>query len=142
MEKNKQSVYFLPLEGQMIPVSKEVYIEFYKLKEHEVYLEKKDKKHGLLKYDSWRNEIVDGVECIADPGADTEQLALSNLMIEQLMGCLHLLEKSELAILIAIFWQGKTETEVSKLLGITQQAVHKRKKQVLKYLYTLLEKNF
>lgn len=40
--------HFIPVQGMLLEVPEEVYVEFYREKERNHYLEKLDKKNGLL----------------------------------------------------------------------------------------------
>ena len=43
------------------------------------------------------------------------------------------------ALLAALYWQRRTESQVAKTLGVSQQAINKRKRQILKRLAAILQ---
>ena len=49
------------------------------------------------------------------------------------------LTKEERDLIYALFFDEKTESEVAKSLGVSQQAIHKRKNRILKKLKNFFE---
>ena len=42
--------YLIKVQGQLIPVTEEVYLAYYRMKRRERHLEEKDIKHGVFYY--------------------------------------------------------------------------------------------
>lgn len=49
------------------------------------------------------------------------------------------LSKSDYCLITELYWEGKSEASLGKCLGISQQAVNKRKRLVLKTLHRLID---
>lgn len=139
MKNEKRTVFVLPVKGALISVSKEVYIEFYKLKNHEEYLEYKDKINGLVSYDSWEMSSRVGVDFLIDENTNVEDEVIKRVYIKELMKCIKLLNKDEMILLYKIYYEDKTEKEIASILKVTQQAVNVKKKSLLKKLYIMLK---
>ena len=57
-----------------------------------------------------------------------EDVVIRKLAVDKLHTALMQLTKEERDFICALFFDEKTESEVAKGLGVSQQAVHKRKK--------------
>ena len=44
--------YFIPIEGKLIEVEEEVYVDYYRMNRRERYLEERDKDNGVFSYDA------------------------------------------------------------------------------------------
>lgn len=79
----KDKKYFLLFNGKREEVSKEVYTEYWKLKNRENYLKRQDAKFGLLPFSSFDK---DGhfVENIPDESVDVEKIVQTKMMIDAL----------------------------------------------------------
>ena len=58
MEKKE---YYLYVKGKAVPVSEEVYKAYWKITEHEKYLQKKDWKYGVIPFSSFYMKGLQGV---------------------------------------------------------------------------------
>ncbi len=58
--------YLIKVQGQLIPVTKEVYLIYYRMKRHELYLEEKDRAHGVFYYSALDTEETKGEDAIPD----------------------------------------------------------------------------
>ncbi|HMB03015.1 MAG TPA: sigma factor-like helix-turn-helix DNA-binding protein [Isosphaeraceae bacterium] len=95
--------------------------------------------HRLLKryHEEWSHALrwvyvpelsehsIEDVPC-SPSGSDDLQVALAHLI------------ESERQLIDRLYWRGETESEVGSSLGISQQAVSKRKRSVLRKLRRLL----
>lgn len=139
MEDKEKNVFVLPVKGELIQVTKEVYMEFYKQRNHEKYLKRKDKDNGIVSYDSWKMERQNGIDFLIDEDANIEDETMKKSDFEKLTKCLRLLTSDELYLIHKIYVECKTEKEVSYILKVTQQSVNIRKRKILKKLYNMLK---
>ena len=61
MNKTREK-YFIKVQDDLIEVSREVYITYYKMVRREKYLVERDREYGLIYYDGWNFETC----CIKD----------------------------------------------------------------------------
>ena len=61
-----------------------------------------------------------------------EDVVFRKLTLDKLHTALLQLPKEERALIYALFFDGKTESEVAKHLGVSRQAIQKRKNRILK----------
>lgn len=78
-------------------------------------------------YQNDGNEIY-MVDQLADKGKDEQESMLNHLVVEQLIGSLPQMEQK---LITLRYYQDKTQTEVAKLLGISQVQVSRLEKKIL-----------
>ena len=114
MCENKK--YFIRINGQLVPVTKDVYSAYYGMSRHEKYLREKDARHRLVHYAAWNTSQNNGEEEIADLDSESvEDTAVRCVTAEKLKAYIGLLNKNEQALIIALFFsnngKGMTERE-------------------------------
>jgi len=67
-----------------------------------------------------------------------EQTACEEADKEELWRCIALLEKDEQVLIQALYMDGSKEHEIAKTLGISQQAISKRRMKIVKKLKNLI----
>lgn len=78
-------------------------------------------------YQNDGNEIY-MVDQLADKGRDEQESMLNHLVVQQLIGGL---PETERKLIILRYYQDKTQTEVARLLGISQVQVSRMEKKIL-----------
>ena len=88
--------YFLYVKGKAVKVSEEVYKAYWKITEHEKYLQRKDWKYGVIPFSTLDN---DGhfVDNIIDERIDLEKIVEVKMQIEELNKALATLKKRKRA---------------------------------------------
>lgn len=71
-----------------------------------------------------------------------ERIVLKTLENQALYHAVLALPKTDRRLVRALFYEGKTEQEYAKELGVSQQAVHKRKARILGELKNFLKNLF
>ena len=152
MSKNQEerANYYLYIDGQAVPVSKQVYrvYQHYKRKEeyfsYDLKTEKfqKDTATFLPSREDSYERLLEQDRQFAAPGKSVEQLALKHLEAEWIRFCLAQLTDEERKLISLLFYQGKTEQEVGNMLHISHQAVNKRKQALLLKLRKIFEEFF
>lgn len=75
----------------------------------------------------------------ADAHESVEDAAFRRITAETLYAALEKLSAEERALMIAVYFDGKTERDLAMVIGISQPAVHKQKNRILKKLKVFLE---
>ena len=78
-------------------------------------------------------------EQFVDESSSTENFVENKIMKERLRECLLLLSFAERSLIEALYYQNKTERELSKETGVHYSTIHSRKKKILEKLKKLLE---
>ncbi len=139
MDKDKRE-YFIYVKGKAVPVSEEVYKAYWKITEHEKYLQRKDWKYDVIPFSAmdYDGHFVDN---ITDERIDIEKIVEVKMQIEELNKALATLTKKERE-LIAIFYKEESLRAIGKKEKVSYQAIGKRRDKILEKLRKLLEDKF
>ena len=130
--------YYLYVKGEAIPISEEVYKAYWKITEHEKYLQKKDCKYGVIPFSSLDH---DGhfVDNIIDEKIDLEKIVEVKMQIEELNKALATLTKEERELIEAIFYREESLRSISRKEKVTHQAISGLRDRILEKLRKILE---
>lgn len=105
--------YFLYVKGKEVKVSEEIYKAYWKITEHEKYLQRKDWKYGVIPFSTLDN---DGhfVDNIIDERIDLEKIVEVKMQIEELNKALATLTKKERELMEAIFYREESLRSIGK----------------------------
>ena len=90
--------------------------------------------------DSLDRLVDENARQFSDEQESVESMALHKLEVDRLHTALSLLTPEERALIQALFFDERKESELAVELGISQPAVYKRKMKILKKLKIFLEK--
>ena len=130
--------YYLYVKGEAIPISEEVYKAYWKITEHEKYLQKKDWKNNVIPFSALDH---DGhfVDNIIDEKIDLGKIVEVKIQIEELHKALATLTKEERELMEAIFYREESLRSISRKEKVTHQAIGQRRDQILEKLRKILE---
>lgn len=137
--KKMRKNYYLPVNGTLIPVSRNVYEEFYVYRRRERYLEERDISKGLLyfsDYDTQDNNFIDNVE---DKTVDVDKLVEAGMMIKELHKALDGLNTEERDLIEKIFFKEQSIREIARNEKISHVAIQKRRNKILRKLKEILK---
>ena len=131
--------YFIPIEGKLIEVEKNVYVAYYKMDRRERYLEERDRDNGAVSYNTIDSQGIDGESGLQDVVTETmETITLANELRNQLHRCIAALPRAERELIHAIYFEGMTEAEYASKAKMTQSGISRRRKKTLSKLKKLL----
>ena len=137
----ERSEYKVKIQGVLVDVTKEIYLTYYQMARREKHLEEKDAQHGVVSYGELDTVELLGEEAMPDMNSDSvEDSAIHMLMCEKLNQCLMQLPASEAELIIALFFDGNSERQISIKCGIPYMTIHDRKIKILGKLKKLMEK--
>ena len=133
--------YFLYVKGKAVKVSEEVYKAYWKITEHEKYLQRKDWKYDVIPFSAmdYDGHFVDN---IIDERVDLEKIVEVKMQIEELNKALATLTKKERELIEAIFYKEESLRAIGKKEKVNYQAIGKRRDKILEKLRKLLEDKF
>ena len=131
--------YYWIIDGKYYEVSKETYQKFKREYDHARMLQRYENEVYVFSLDAMATEQTTGYDVIADLGVNVEETAVHNLMIEKLRDTMKKLDDEELDLIKQIYVDEKTQREIAAELGISQNAVNKRKIKLLNKLRKFLE---
>lgn len=140
------------IRGQYVEVTDEVYRAYMQggrkmryfendLKTERFVLGKEDQVVQIIpsREDSLERLVDENAQQFSDKQESVESVVLYKLEVDKLHTALSLLAPEERALIQALFFEEKTERQYANGLGVYQNAVHVRKKKILKKLKSLLE---
>ena len=130
--------YYLYVKGKAVPVSEEVYKAYWKITEHEKYLQRKDWKHNVIPFSALDH---DGhfVDNIIDEKIDLEKIVEVKMQIEELNKALATLTKEERELMEAIFFREESLKSIGEKEKVARQAISGRRDKILEKLRKILE---
>lgn len=134
MDKKK---FCIRIGDSIQEVTEEVYREYFKMEHRERYLEERDLVNGKVLYSALDNVHQDvlGEDILVDSIVeDICELVTTKIMIERLRDCLVLLSDEELDLIIQLFFNEKSERELSVERGIPRATIGYRKDKILSKL--------
>lgn len=138
-DKSYEDKLFLPLHGMLMEVTKDFYDDFYRDKRRQEYITARSIANGDVSYDALDTDEFNGEDTLVDPDENIAEQVAQKMMIEKLRRVLPLLSEDERDLVIALFYEKRTEREYANDMGISQVAVHKRKHRILEKLKEFLE---
>ncbi|HGJ0437643.1 TPA: sigma-70 family RNA polymerase sigma factor [Streptococcus pneumoniae] len=133
--------YYLYVKGKAVKVSEEVYKAYWKITEHEKYLQRKDWKYDVIPFSAmdYDGHFVDN---IIDERIDLEKIVEVKMQIEELNKALATLTRKERELIEAIFYKEESLRSIGKKEKVSYQAIGKRRDKILEKLRKLLEDKF
>ncbi len=133
--------YRIKVQGQLVPVTEEVYLTYYRMKRRELHLEEKDAAHGVFYYNALDTDETNGEDAIPDLiSPHVEDVVTDKLIAEKLHQCLSQITKEEQELIFTLFFQNKSEHQLAAETGIPRMTLHDRKVKILRTLKKLMEK--
>lgn len=134
MDKKK---FCIRIGDSIQEVTEEVYREYFKMERRERYLEERDLINGKVLYSELDNVHQDvlGEDILVDSIVeDICELVTTKIMVERLRECLVLLSDEELDLIIQLFFNEKSERELSAERGVPRKTISYRKDKILSKL--------
>lgn len=133
-DKSYEDKLFLPLHGMLMEVKDDEYKTFYKNVRRQKYLKELSTANGDFSYDMLTTDDFNGQDILVDEKQDVEEIVEKNIMLDKLEASLSLLSTEEKKLIQMIFFEELTEREIARKQGVSQVAVHKKKKKILNKL--------
>ena len=132
---------YIRIPGTLVEVSKELYSEYFAIERRLQTLEEKDERHGLASLDDLQTGEFTAEEVIIDRNAKAlEDCVITKIMADKVKRCVERLSKAEQDIVYTIYYDGLSEREAAKKMGIPYMTLHDRKMKILNKLKKLMEK--
>ena len=136
---SKKDLY-IKINGELINVSEEVYLTYYRMESRARYLERKDILHGKVLYSNLDTDETLGEEGIPDLNSESvEDAVIRRNMADKLHQCMERLPAPERELILEIFFNEKSESQIAKELGTNHQTINYRKQRILKKIQKMLK---
>ena len=128
------------INGQVVEVTAEVYKTYHSMKAYEQYLERKDKINGKILYSELDTAEILGEEMIRSNqiSKPVEQAVMDKFQKERLYIAISKLSNNEKAVIRGLYFEEKSQWELSYETGIPQTTISYRVKQALKKLRKII----
>ena len=140
MHNNGQ--FYIRTDGQLVPVTEEVYREYHKMRRRERYLEERDTVHGKVLYSDLDTSDLTGEDMVPDLDTHSiEDTVIHQFMTEKLHEALEILSDNDQSLIKMLYFSngGKSQHEAAKMLGISQPAIKKRHDKIIRKLRLLIK---
>lgn len=110
--------YRIKVQGQLVPVSEEIYFTYYGMKRCETYPEERDTANGVFYYNTMDTTETTGENGIPDLASPrVEDLVVDKLIAEKLHGRINQLASAEQELIHALFFRGISERQYTEMTG-------------------------
>jgi len=134
---------FIRIGRELVPVSEELYKEYYKMERRARYLEE-DVKKGRINVDGDKVTFIDSkedsIQRLMELGADfasnqlVEDIVADKAEMQILKKAMDELERDEQELIEAIYFQNLSTRKAAKQIDISQPMVVKKHKRILRKL--------
>ncbi len=129
---------FVGAHGMIFEADEKLYREYYSYKRHLLYIAETAAEENIeeVSYD-----VLSTAEFkISNAERDFVEDVELKIMSEILHRCIDLLNSKEKELIQALYFQGLSERDYAEFEGVSQNAIHKRKKRILAKLKKFIEK--
>lgn len=133
MADQKKELY-IKVDGQLVEVTQEVYLTFYRMARRERFVVEKERRAGVVLYSDLDTDEMVGEDILPDPAQNVEEEAIAKALHSKLHECMACLPDSDRRLLQAIYFDGLTERQTGERMGLAQKTVNDRKHKALKEL--------
>ncbi len=105
--------YYIYVRGRKIPITETVYKSYWQFVNHEKYLDRKDRKFGVLPFSSFEVDRLPLENLLPDTSIDVEHVVETKLLIEQLNEALLTFSDKEFEIIDALYFREHSLREVA-----------------------------
>ena len=127
--------YFIYVNGIRVPVSKEVYSEYWRLTNRENYLNRLEIQYRVRPFSDYADDQL--TNFMADEKMNVEKITETKEILQLLYESLLLLNDDE----FSLFFEEKTLSEISLSNQISISTVARRRDKILNYLKKLLQQD-
>lgn len=127
------------INGKEIELSNEVKDVFEEARKAEQNILRKEKRYGVYLSSNFVENSHTDLDNILSSSDDVQEIVIKNETISLVRQALTELDSDELEIIKLLIDKELTEREISKILGISQVAVNKKKHKVYNKLKKLLK---
>ncbi|HFI0114583.1 TPA: sigma-70 family RNA polymerase sigma factor [Streptococcus suis] len=131
--------YYLYVKGKRIPVDVNLYKSYWKLVNHEKYLQRREVKFSVRPFSDFEYDNNNFVESIADFTVDVEKIVETKMLLELLLSNLTRLSVEELLLIEELYYKEKTLRQLADILKTSPARVMRLRDKLLSKLKMLLE---
>jgi len=133
--------FYIYIGGNPVEVSAEIYYTYHTMARREKYQYERDNAKGTYLYSNLDTNEVLGEEMIPSSkiSKPVEHEVFEKFTIEQLYIAIGRLDERERDLIGALYFEGKSQSQLSRETGIPQQTISYQSDKVLKKLRSLMD---
>jgi len=121
--------YFIVIDGEKVPVSEEIYRAF----KRPLWTERK-RRQVRADHERSLEQLSENGFDVPDKSALVDEIVKSKLMLDMLFAALAELTDDERGLIDALFFEEKSERDVSRETSVSQTTINYRKNKILEWL--------
>ncbi|BCP61947.1 hypothetical protein SUT328_11440 [Streptococcus parasuis] len=129
--------YFIYVNGLKVPVSKEIYREYWRLTNRENYLQRLDIQYQVRPFSDYTDALLTNV--MVDDKMDLEKIIETREILQLLYEALLTLNDEEFTLVKDLFFEEKTLNEISQSTNVSISTVARRSDKIFIYLKNNVE---
>ena len=128
--------HYIRVHGELVEVSDEVYLTYYRMERRARYLDEKDSQHGKVLFSALDIENMPGEDALPGLTAErsVEDSTIAAILKDRLYRSLEQLTAPEQELIRALYFEGLTERQFSVRTGVPQRTVNDRRRRALAHL--------
>lgn len=132
--------YILRLQnGELIEVTREVYLEWYQSRRREKYQKERDRKHGVCSLNALEETGIFSLVSVPDK-AGLEELVMKKFDQSRLLEALKKLPEQDADLICLLYYEETAIKRAAELYQCSQASIRNRKKRILAELYQMMQK--
>lgn len=138
-DEEYQQKKFIALHGMIMEVSPKDYIAFYRARRRQKYLAEAATERGDVSYDALTTDEYNGENVLVDPAENIAEALVWKATVDKLRLIVSTLPEDEKKLIIAHFYNGKSQTALAEEYGVNQSNISRRIGRILAKIKKLLE---
>ena len=130
--------FFISIDDTLLEVSQEQYIDYYKDKRRQKYIDEEAETAGEFSVDALSDSLFNGEVIFVDTAPDVCDTVMTQLLVEKLHEALAMLPKDERDLIVQIYFENKTERQIASEYHLAQGTIHWRKTKILEKLKQIM----
>ena len=130
--------FFISIDDTLLEVSKEQYVDYYKDKRRQKYIDEEAETAGEFSVDALSDGLFNGEVIFVDTAPDVCDTVMTKILAEKVHEALAMLPQDERDLIIQIYFENKTERQIASEYHLAQGTIHWRKTKILEKLKQIM----
>lgn len=130
--------FFILIDDALLEVTREQYIDYYKDKRRQKYVDEEAVAAGVFFADDLTDSSINGEVIFVDTAPDVCDSVMKQMLIDKMHEALALLPEDERDLIVQIYFENKTERQIASEYHLAQGTIHWRKTKILEKLKQIM----
>lgn len=137
--KERENYILRMQNGELVEVTREVYLEWYQSRRREKYQRERDQKYKVCSLNALEETGIFFSVSVSD-SAGLDELILQKSYQNKLLEALKKLPKQDVYLISLLYYEGVTIKRAAELCQCSQESIRNRRKHILEVLYQMMKK--